>query len=432
MVPTNLVEAKAEGGVRPAASPEYHLTAQSIASLDRFEGSPLLAQGRLCLIGLDAIVERFADRWPGRRDQVYDMVERTMERRLDEDAVVMRVSERDYLVAQPSRERAAAQALCLRSLREILEHFLGKSSIGQLKIYEVSELSRSGIYAAPVDPRAVLQITPERPAEARSWRPPGDVESVPATSSLAATLSATLSDGVAVRIEPSIEPLFCLKTGRYIGHRIVRSVRNVRRGEVMPDRDVERLARCDVERIDLATITLGLEQIERANRPRELVLMVPVSFANLASHRGNPAVAAALERARKHVKQGVLCEVLDLDGAPLATLSESLAMIRRVCILTIARLADPLGPQTGGLRQLGFDGVSLASPQPVENDAQFVEWAKQALPAARRGARSVMVHGAGSVRRLLIAAAHGATHAGVPEDLRRGLVERLDGGVLDG
>jgi hypothetical protein len=428
MVPANVAEAKAEGVASPAASAEYHLTAQSIASLDRFEGSPLLAQGRLCLIGLDAIVERFADRWSGRKDQVYDMVERTLERRLDEDAFLIRVSERDYLVAQPSRERAAAQALCLRSLREILEHFLGKSSIGQLKIYEVSQLSKSGIYAAPVDPRTVLAAAPERLAEARSWRAEGGVASGPATSSL----SATLSDGMAVRVEPSIEPLFCLKTGRYIGHRIVRSVRNVRRGEMMPDREVERLARCDVERIDLATITLGLEQIERANRPRELVLMVPVSFSNLASHRGNPAVAAALERARGHVKQGVLCEVLDLDGAPLATLAESLAMIRRVCILTIARLADPLAPQTAGLRQLGFDGVSLASPQPVENDAQFVEWSRQALPAARRVARSVMVHGAGSVRRLLIAAAHGATHAGVSEDLRRGLAERLDGRTVDG
>ena len=431
MVPANLVEAKAEGGVRPTKPPEYHLTAQSIASLDRFEGSPLLAQGRLCLIGLDAIVERFADRWPGRRDQVYDMVERTMERRLDEDAELIRVSERDYLVAQPSRERAAAQALCLRSLREILEHFLGKSSIGQLKIYEVSELSRGGISAAPVDPRAVLQATPDRPAEARSWRPEGAAEA-PAASLLPATLSTTLSDGVAVRLEPSIEPIFCLKTGRYIGQRIVRRVRNARRGEVLADRGVERLARCDVERIDLATITLGLDQIQRTNRPRELVLMVPVSFANLASHRGASAVAEALERARRHARQGILCEVLDLDGAPIATLTESLAMVRHICILTIARIADPLGPQMGGLRQFGFDGVSLTAPESALTDDQFVEWSKQALPAARRIARSVMVHGAGSVRRLLIAAAHGATHAGVPEDLRRGLSERLDGRVLDG
>src|SRR5580658_872471 len=197
---------------------EYHLTAESISALDRFEGSPLLAEGRLSLVGLDAIVDRFADRWPLRRDQVYDMVERTLERRLDDDAFLARVSERDYLVVQPSRDRGAGQSLCLRCLRELLDHSLGDASDAQLRVYEVIQVSRHGIEASPLDPTKIARPAPG--AETRSFAPANDE----AAERPAYLVQFALSTNRSVRVEPTLEPVLCLTTGSIIGHRIVRQV----------------------------------------------------------------------------------------------------------------------------------------------------------------------------------------------------------------
>ena len=355
-----------------------------------------------------------------------------MERRLDEDAELIRVSERDYLVAQPSRERAAARALCLRSLREILVHFLGKSSTGQLKIYEVSEVSRGGILAAPVDPRLILQARPEEPAEARSWRPRDEAAWAPAMPLRPSTLFTPLSDGVAVSVEPSIEPIFCLKTGRYIGQRIVRCVRNGRHGLVMADRDLERLARCDVERIDLATIALGLDQIERANRPRDLALMVPVSFTNLASHRGASRWPGRW------------------NGRAATPSRASCAK----CSISTARRSPP------SWKAWRWSGAPASSPSPASPTRSPLSWARcgrsastaSALrrpvvpdrrpvrPMVQAGAAGGAAHrplGHGPRRRQRAAASDRrrewrATHAGVPEDLRRALAGGLEGRDLDG
>jgi hypothetical protein len=403
-----------EGAPAAARGPpvEYHLTAESIPSLDRFEGSPLLAEGRLSLIGLDAIVDRLAHRWPLRRDQVYDMVERTLERRLDDDAFLARVSERDYLVVQPSRDRDAGQALCLRCLRELLDHFLGDASDAQLKVYAVIQVSRHGIEASPLDPTRIARQAAD--AETRSFAPAND-EVAKGPAYLA---QFALSTSRPVRVEPTLEPVLCLTTGSIIGHRIVRRVVAQATNLPLTAIELERLARSDVERIDTATIAGGIAQLEQlGDRRRAAALIAPLSFASIANPRGRSIVTSTLAQARERVDIGVICEVLDLEGAPFAPLAEGLALIAPACLFSVAHLREPQSAESQALRACGFHGVSIDAPTALATDMEFLEWARKAVTPARRIAKSVLVYGVTNLRRTVIAATAGATHTSAPPDL---------------
>src|ERR1700744_1966589 len=76
------------------------ITAQAF-ELSKFQESGVLEAGLVNLIALDAVVERLGERWQGRREAVYDMVERVLSRRLGEGGAFARGSETDFLVIQP-------------------------------------------------------------------------------------------------------------------------------------------------------------------------------------------------------------------------------------------------------------------------------------------------------------------------------------------
>ena len=81
-------------------------------TLERFQSSGMLEEGRINLIGLDAIAERLGDKWEGRQEQVHHHVERTLTRHLEGGGFFQRVSPTDYLVVQPALGKFSAQVSC--------------------------------------------------------------------------------------------------------------------------------------------------------------------------------------------------------------------------------------------------------------------------------------------------------------------------------
>jgi hypothetical protein len=376
----------------------YPLNAECGAAIAQFEGSALLEEGKLNLIGLDAIVERFADRWPLRRDQVYELTERTLEQRLDIGDRVMRVSERDYLIIQPSKDRFAAQALCLKCVRELVQHFLGRVQDSDLRICEVRRVTRQGIEASPVDPRALQAPEPrswEGVATADRWGPPPFVA----------------ADGRTVRVECVLEPVFRLTNRASIGYRLARRVVAVPSGLPLGAVEVQRLSRGDLERIDLATVAAGLDRLEaEALIGRPPSLTIPASFINLTNFGGRALIMKALDDARRRVEKGIICEIVDLDGAPLPAVVETVSLIRPHCLLVSAHIADAEAAPLRNLRKAGFDAASVACPPSIDSDAEFVGWARTAITVARQIAKPVLVHGLSSPRRTAMAEVLGASH----------------------
>lgn len=381
------------------------------SAMARFEDPALLSSGKVNIIALDAVVERFGARWPLRRDQVYDHVARTLQKYLGIQGYYLRISETDFLICQPELGRFAGQAACVRYLREILGYFLGEAHLADNCVHQVSKLSSSGVIAARVDARhaeaeAVIEEAERERASA------GEHRTMDRWSPFVA------SDGRQVRVSCKLEPVFELKTYGRIGFRLARRVLVVATEEELSPAAVSALSRADILRIDLATIARGMDRL-LADGPgeRQPSLIIPVSYTSLSSIKGRNEIGAAFKEASALVQRGVICEICDIEGVPQGALLAAASMIRPFALFVVGRLsaAPPAQAHVSQLKSAGLQAISFECPH-GQSENEFLAWAKVSIEAAKRIARSVLVYRTDSARSAGLTALMGATHASVRSD----------------
>ena len=370
------------------------------AVLERFDIPALLAEGKINLIALDAIAERLGRRWPAKQEQVYEHVERTLGRHLGDHGIFVRVSETDFLVAQPSASRFSAQASCFRYLRELLTHFLGDHRPDELNVLQVTKFSENGVEARPVDMSeaeagAEREAAEEKPASTRrfnEWTP------------------FVASNGRNIRVSCVLEPVLELKGFRRIGYRMSRRVLDLNTDEQLSPAELARLSRADIERIDLATISRGLDRLRvDSDGVKQPSLILPVSYVTLSSQRGRTALANYFKEAQASVLRGLICEVCDVEGVPESALVAAISLIRPFCLFIVGRRSPPFGSHQS-LAAAGFQGASLECPSQIVGDEDFLAWGRTALETGRRVARSVMLFRVPTTAHMALAAHLGATH----------------------
>jgi hypothetical protein len=372
-----------------------------VSALEPFRNSPLMANGQINLLSLDAIVERLGDRWPLRREAVHDYTARTLERNIGEEGHFLRVSDADFLIVLPAERRFTAQARCLRYLKEVLTYFLGEARPGDLTVREVTCITARGLEAALVNPTAVAVAAEQEQREAA-----GAVVSVDRWSPFVA------ADGRRVRVSCVLEPVFELKQYARIGNRIARRVVAMGSEEALTAAELQNLSRGDIEKIDLATIARGLDRLRaEAGGDRQLSLIVPVSYISLSNRQSRAALAGLFREAKALVETGVICEVCDIESVPQAALLEATSLIRPYCMFLIGHLAASPDHSLANLKDAGLHAISFEAPQGIVGDAEFLGWAKAAVHAAKRVAKSVMIYRLGSTRHAGIAGLVGASHA---------------------
>jgi hypothetical protein len=383
------------------------------SALERFDDPDLLEEGKVNIISLDAVVDRFGSRWLHRRDQVYDHVERTLQRQIGLHGYSARISETDFLVAQPDLSRFAAQAGCLRCLREILGHFLGEAHLADHGVHEVTKVAPGAVEARQVDARAVAAAAAIEPAAPTPAPPAPPVAPQPAPAlSVDLWSPFVAAGGQAIRVSCALEPVYELKTYGRIGFRLVRRVLDARTGEPLAPAEIANLARSDIIRIDMATIARGLERLsQRGKAERQPSVIIPVSYSSLASQRGRAQIVGAFKNARALVERGVICEIGDIEGAPPAALLDAVSLIRPFSLFIIGKLANPTYQVVAGLKDAGLQG--LAIERRSDDERGFAEWAEEAVRAARTVVRSVLVWRAGAANEAAMAGVMGATHASV-------------------
>jgi hypothetical protein len=367
-------------------------------------GSPLLASGQINLISLDAIAERLEARWEARRESVYDYTERMLERHIGETGHFLRVSDTDFLVVLPQERKFAAQARCLRYLREVLTFFLGEARPRDMTVREVTRISRDGLQAMLVDPAVVtLGAEREKTQEVETPRTAGTVDR---------WTPFVASDGRSVRVSCVLEPVFELKNYVRIGNRIARRVIRTGSEEALTAAELQNLSRGDIEKIDFATIARGLDRLRtEASDQRPLSLIIPVSYISLSNRQGRASLAALFENAKAFVRTGVICEVCDIESVPQPALLTATSLIKPYCMFLVGHLSAEPGRGLGNLREAGLQAVSFEAPQGIVGDAEFLGWAKAAIGAGKLIARSVMIYRLASPRHAGIAALLGASHA---------------------
>jgi hypothetical protein len=389
------------------------VSADAEAALERFSDPQLIAAGQINLISLEAVQQRFADRWQMRKDQVFDFAERVLERGVGPGGFYLRVSDTDFFIVHPELGRLAGQAACLRYLREVLNHFLGDAGMAAAGVLQVSQISKGRLEAQPVDA-----------AKADEGEAAGvhgdDIEAVrlPAWKEGEAAPSARLNqwtpfvanDGRQLRISATLEPVYELKGFTRIGFRMIRRVIVVATGEELTNQQAAALSAGDLLKADLATITRGIDRLKAESAgEKQLSLIVPISFSSLSSQRGRTELTAPLKEAGGLVKLGVICEILDIEGVPAGALLAATALVRPFSLLVVGRLSGPSPTSIARLAGAGLQALSFECPKGL-GDAEFMGWAHAVIIPARKAARSVLIYGAGSPQRAGALVSLGASH----------------------
>jgi hypothetical protein len=394
------------GGVTRIAS------ADAQQALERIQSSSILGEGQVCLMSLEAIRERLGPRWSGRRDRVYDHAQHSMRRVLGPHSFFLRVSETDFMVAQPGLGRVAGQAACLNCLRDVLTYFLGEALIADIIVHEVTSIDGGRILAQTLDAQAVE-------AEAKTLPPAAAAAPLPSAAIGATGLVSqdrwtpfVAHDGRRLRASCQLEPVIQLKTYARIGYRLRRRIITLPAETPLSRADQQKLTSADLERIDFATLARGLNRLEQErDAERQPSLILPVSFTTLASKRGRAMLADFFRAARENVQRGLICEVCDIEGVPPSTLLAVTSLMRPFCLFIIGRLATtPMGG-LAALRDTGLQGVSIECPAGLDSDAAFDGFAKTVTAAAKPVVRAVMFYGVAGPRQAAIASLHGASHA---------------------
>lgn len=392
---------------RPEAAATRMMAADVGAALEKFDDPELLKAGKVNIIALDAVVERMGSKWALRREQVYDHVEKTLEKYIGLQGSFLRVSETDFLICQPHLGRFANQASCLRYLREILSHFLGEAHLADDCVHGVSKIAAGALAANRIDARAAevaeVREEAERKAEEAKAAPPTMDKWSPFVA----------SDGRQVRVSCTLEPVFELKNFGRIGFRMARKVLVVGAEEELTPQQVANLSRGDILRIDMATIARGLDRLRSESAgERQPSLLLPVSYVSLSSQKGRAEIAAMFKEAKSLVQRGVICEVCDIEGVPQVALLEAVSLIRPYSIFVVGRLSATPPQAIGSLKGAGLQALSCECP-PHMGEAEFMGWAKATLDTAKQVAKSFLMYRIASARAAGLAGLLGATHASV-------------------
>jgi hypothetical protein len=416
-----VAESDRASGPRPAGERLLSLDIQD--SVERFSDPQLMAAGKVNIISVEAVQQRFGDRWELRKDQVLDFTDRVLERGLGIHGAYLRVSDTDFFVVHPDFSRMAGQAACLRYLREVLNHFLGESNMAAAGIMQVSSIGKGRLEAAPVDAGQVEASLDRRaPSEEATPNPPPPP---PPSSARAGATDDDIdvsgrqvnpwtpfisTDGRQLRVSATLEPVYELKGFTRIGFRMIRRVVVIATGEDLTPKQVAALSPGDLLKADMATITRGVGRLSaEGGAEKQLSLIVPVSFVSLSNQRGRAEVGVQLRQAGGLVKMGVICEILDIDGVPQGVLLAATSLVRPLSLLVVGRIAASSPSAIAGLAGAGLQALSFECPQGL-GEAEFMAWATNTLAAARKIVKSVLVFRVGSAQRAAALAALGATH----------------------
>lgn len=379
-------------------------------ALDQFASPEVLAAGKVNVIALDAVVERFGERWRSRREQVHTHVQATLDRHLRDQGYYLLISETDVLICQPLLGKLAGQASCLRVLREILNHFLGDGELADVGVHEVTSVSSDGVEARRVDARAAYAGA-EAEARQKASDPAHGVgpEGAPPLGSVDRSAPFVTSRGRRVHVACDLTSVIELKGGRRIGLRLSGRVTHDGSGDELTSAELAMLARSDRLRIDLAVIATGLDALRMRTDAAPPTLIVPMSFFTLSNSDGRARMIGAFKAAQTHGTRGLICELRDIDGVPPSTLLTIVAMVRPFSVLVTGHVQEAV-TAASRLRDAGLQGVSMDCP-PNLDGAAFIGWAKAAISAAKMTAKSVLIYQVPSQRQAGLVASLGASHA---------------------
>ncbi len=291
------------------------------AIFDLIGNSDLIGKGQAFLVSLAPVKAALGARWEARKTQIYDLVERHARKHLSPTDIWEQASETHFLVATPDTPSVLAQALCYRTLKDVLTYFLGDVNRKDLHVSLVTELTSEHVgvrpYSAAELERADAEATPKTAPQPAS--PLSNLTSWPLKT----------ADGQDLRVSFAVDPVMDLKAWAMAGHRIESRIMNLQTGVELSSLQRRSLLPRDFEQIDLAALERGMSRLAAAAIPERPNMIIQLSFASLSNGR---ARATLLNRARElqHVlRHAAICELVDVEnGVPAGRLAEVTSLVR--------------------------------------------------------------------------------------------------------
>ena len=301
-----------------------------------------------------------------KRSRVWEHVELELQRKLGPADLAVRVDDINYLIAAPSAQGFAAQALCLSVLQDVLKFFLGEIKTGDIAVRTVTELSGGAIVSAPVDlARLPRPGDPPPPEPAVAAAP----ESAPTTVDALVDHHAPLKDwkpplaGRTSVIElglPKEEPFDLTLT--------VEPVWNLRRNLITspswwsaPARP-EKAEPAELEEIDVAAFAYAATLLEEHERQGgSLTLHVPVSFSSLAVQHSRLRLLKLTESVREAMRASVLMGYGLDAGVPPSRLIEAAGLVRSLCAGVLGRVR-PSRSALAAVKGCGLRALVIEAP----------------------------------------------------------------------
>jgi len=375
------------------------------AIFERLAATDLIERGCVVVISVDAIRDRAADRWPRRRDDVWTYVERKLNEHLSYHDVHQRVTETDFLVAMTSEDAAAAQAICMRILEEVLVHFVGEANKSDVKIRAVGAVRDGELCCTDLDPYRIEAVSKQTPVSYQQ-----DVD--PEEAKRRNPVSFVVASGQQVRIDFSLEPIVSLRHQVTAAVRVRPSVSYAGTGTSIPSRLFAKLADEDIAYIDRATQDYGALFLakESASRP---ALILPASFRTLASRKGRAGLATLKDVTPQQMKRGAIIEFIDVDrGTPQGRLAEVTGLVGQLSRAVMVRL-QPARDALATVRGTRIQGLTIDMAELELPEAQLIALMKAMALQMRGQAPTLMAQGLPARTHLTAAWEAGFTHAGV-------------------
>jgi len=221
------------------------------AVIEQLTGSGLLERRSVIIISVEAVQTRTGDRWPRKRDDVWEYVTRKCEEYLSLTDIRQKISDTDFLLGITTEEGVAAQAICMKILEEVLHFFLGEAKSVDLKLSAVTGIEGDTLTCEDVDLAGIAA------ARRRSSRA-SHGEKIDANEARERNpVSFVIASGERVQVDFGIEPLVNLRHGITAGLRVQPTIRMVATGAHIPAYSLSKLSDEDVAFIDKATVRFG-------------------------------------------------------------------------------------------------------------------------------------------------------------------------------
>ena len=384
------------------AAPVRLTSADASAVFARLTENGAIARGGVSIVGLDSVRDRLGDKWDRKQEVVWGQLETAAQRHLGDADLCLRLSETDYAIAVSDGEAIAGQALALRVLGEVLEHFLGECRVEDLVIRSVVAAAEGEVACAPLDPAAIQRA-------ARGREGSDSVREKRRFHEQPFILSSM--GGRDMRLKHEFEPVVSLGSQRVIATSFEPSVVDVVSGRRIPGFAFRRLSDPDLWAIDRATLEFAEMATEQKLAAAPFVL--PLAYQTLSSSRGRSRL---VELVSGVTKPKIVAAIRNLDpGTPPSGLAELIGMLRRMDVTVFVRV-EPMRDVLAPLADCRPNGIVL-DVEPLGGQPRRIPEVMASFADRVRHLGSVMtVRGLPTADFLGAAAKAGFTHASVDID----------------